>query len=335
MGTPRIDKLERNLMINGGLDFWQRDGNLSSGSELSGYNSVDRFQITTFNTSGTRQSAQQSGDVPNETGSDFSGLLSFDSTGTSTFDIKQRIEADNCRHVAGGKVSFSFWYKTDEFQDIRIRILKATGGKDNYSTTGSVYDQTFTADTSSIWKKLTIEGIDIDSDATNGLEVIITGDNPLNGSGNRFFRYAQIMLNQGEVVGEFSRAGRNIAEELILCQRYYEKSYPIGTKPGSALISGDFWYAVGYIDGTRVFGTAIDFRVRKRTTPSVTIYNDNGSSGQATFRTAGNTEDVFSTANANTERLSFTSNSGQLSAAFSNAGAGYGAAVGWEADAEL
>lgn len=333
--TPRLDRLERNLIINGGHDFWQRNNNFTNGAgELAGYQSVDRWLINTFNTSGTRRSSQQSGDTPNETGSDYLALLDFTSTGSAAFDLRQKIESDNCRHVAGGKLSFSFWYKTDEFQQVRVRLFKATAGKDDWATSSSFYDQTFSASTSGTWQQLVIEGIDVDSDATNGIELIISGSTPLNGSGARFFRWAQVMLVEGDTAKDFKRAGRTIGEELALCQRYYEKSGDIDSTAsvGPPIL---VFPNLNFMTTSGIPPAAHHFQTRKRKTPSIYLWDQVGNGGLGVSSARISTVATGGAATNNVTVGSLTGRETHFYWQMGASGSFAGYYVSWAADAEL
>lgn len=44
MGTPRIDRLERNLIINGGFDIWQRNTSFAGTAGGAQVYTADRWQ---------------------------------------------------------------------------------------------------------------------------------------------------------------------------------------------------------------------------------------------------------------------------------------------------
>jgi hypothetical protein len=72
----------------------------------------------------------------------------------------------------------------------------------------------------------------------------------------------------------------DIGDELRRCQRYYEKSYPIGVKPGSAAAGASFSHTVDA--ATTYASIQVPFKVEKRVYPSVTLYNPvSGAQGQA------------------------------------------------------
>lgn len=95
---------------------------------------------------------------------------------------------------------------------------------------------------------------------------------------------ADVKLEQGNQVTPFVQ--RLFAEELALCQRYYEKSYGVETPPGnsenSSVIAGKA------NDCTWVQG--VQWAVRKRVAPTVNIYSTNGAKNRLT-RTDGSDTD--------------------------------------------
>lgn len=231
MGLPRLDRIDQNYLINGGLDYWQHNNNKTDPTSLAGYNSVDRFTVTTFNMTNLISAAQE-GDKPNEL-TKRSGLLQFTSSATASFDIAQKIESIFARQLVDEKISFSGYFKTDEFAQLRIRLAVPTV-VDNYTAIDVFYDQNHVIPSNSTWNKLEVENILVPSTAHRGVVLIISGVGPINQSGTRFLRYSQLKINIGEKAQEFSYASGNAMEELRLCQRYFEKSYPVDVVPGTA-----------------------------------------------------------------------------------------------------
>ena len=78
-------------------------------------------------------------------------------------------------------------------------------------------------------------------------------------------------LEVGDTATSFEH--RSFSDELIRCQRYYEKSYPQSVVPGTAS-----YYSGSYTcrDGTAssvVRYYPVNYKVVKRSTPNITIYN--------------------------------------------------------------
>jgi hypothetical protein len=89
---------------------------------------------------------------------------------------------------------------------------------------------------------------------------------------------------------------RPFSVELSLCQRYFEKSYPINIAPGTANIYQGADYQVQAVYTTNPYAGALitsTFKVTKRTSaPAITVYNpDNGTPNQLTIFSAGATFD--------------------------------------------
>ncbi|MBB6730063.1 hypothetical protein [Cohnella zeiphila] len=88
---------------------------------------------------------------------------------------------------------------------------------------------------------------------------------------------AQVQLNAGDTALPFQP--RSFAEELTLCQRYFEKSYDISTTPGTITDVGRIG---GRVQATGNFAVecGIRFRVAKRISPTVQTYSpDSGNPG--------------------------------------------------------
>ena len=81
-----------------------------------------------------------------------------------------------------------------------------------------------------------------------------------------------VKLEIGSVATPFNR--QSLAKSMADCQRYYEKSYNVGDKPGTATIaSGEFFYASGAASGITSGGMSTRFAVAKRAQPNITIYS--------------------------------------------------------------
>lgn len=122
---------------------------------------------------------------------------------------------------------------------------------------------------------------------------------------NGTLEFARIALRQGAEAVHSETFNRSFAEELLLCQRYYEKSYDMATAPGTATTTGAIAFkahTTGHIQG-------LPFKVQKRTAPVMTFYNPNsGASG--TWRDVGGSTDKTATADLTGEsncRVTLTS----------------------------
>lgn len=89
---------------------------------------------------------------------------------------------------------------------------------------------------------------------------------------------------------------RQPAVELLLCQRYYEKSYSAGVAPGAATDQGQSaFFLYGLPNTNYAGGTTSHFKVTKRATPAITLYSpQTGAAGQ--IYNAGTSADVAGSA---------------------------------------
>ena len=104
---------------------------------------------------------------------------------------------------------------------------------------------------------------------TKGGNVSITGgtDTTLRFSSGTF---SLVQLEPGTVASGFER--RSYGQELALCQRYYEKSYDIGTPLGTA----GFGNCIEDFYASALQPCRVRFQVSKRNAPTITIWDSAG-----------------------------------------------------------
>jgi len=172
---------------------------------------------------------------------------------------------------------------------------------------------TLVADT---WTKVEVttagnSNLQIDNDAASGLTVFVvphygtdfTGGGEVsttdwydrNGQSDAYLpNYAQnwantasatfditgVQLELGDTATPFEH--RSFADELARCQRYYEKSYNYGTAVGTSTYLGAITMGGGTTGSTTSFSPLLcpQYKVRKRTAPTVTVYDPAGTSGK-------------------------------------------------------
>ena len=87
------------------------------------------------------------------------------------------------------------------------------------------------------------------------------------GTVNETWHITGVQLEVGSVATPFEH--RSFGDELVRCKRYYEKSYPQGTDPGSVFtVAG-----TDYVSRTNLYRTFEPFAVEKRATPTVKFYS--------------------------------------------------------------
>jgi hypothetical protein len=114
--------------------------------------------------------------------------------------------------------------------------------------------------------------------------------------------------------------------ELARCQRYYEKSYDLGTAVGAANANtGTSNIAVAFLGATGFVGTNAYYKQTKRASPTVTLYSPiTGAAGKV--RDFSNTVDLTPTLATGQSALNWSA---------SPAGTNYNVGTHWTADARL
>jgi hypothetical protein len=294
----------KNKIINGNFDIWQRGTSVTGVAD--GQYVSDRFRAA--RTGSTADISRQTftlgqTDVPNEP-TYFHRTVVSSVAGSGNYCILQhRIES--VRTLAGQTATLSFWAKTDASKNIAIEFVQTFGSGGSPSSFVTAIGVSTCSLTTS-WQKFTItvsipsiSGKTLGSNNDDDLRVFFWFDGGSNwdartnslGQQSGTFDIAQVQLEAGSVATPFEV--RPLGVELALCQRYYEKSYDIGTSPGTITtpFNGSVWlpYDTGNI------GATLLFRVIKRASPTITVYNSStGVSGK--IRDSTNGADVTATA---------------------------------------
>jgi hypothetical protein len=95
-----------------------------------------------------------------------------------------------------------------------------------------------------------------------------------------------VQLEVGTAATPFER--RDYGRELVMCQRYCQKSYPTGTAPGTTSIGG---YAAngGLANGTFNCRSSIRFAAEMRVAPTLSYWDYVGNASRASSWNTGNT----------------------------------------------
>ena len=359
--APRIDAFyKQNQIIDGNFDFWQRGTSFSCSGSSNTY-TADRW-LTAINSTAGVVTVTQSTDIPN-VNSQYSWKAQV-ATATATVAagdylfLEQRIEGSNFKLVAGKTVTLSFYVKA--FQSgTYYAFLKNNAYDRSYvapftvtaSATWQLITLPITLSTTGTWLYDTNVGLRVCFALTAGATFqtgttgqwvagnYVAGSSVQNflSSTSNTFQVSQVMLHEGSVAQQFALAGGTIGGELIMCQRYFEKSYSQSINPGAVTVTGAFTYSSGVVGaaGTAVVAGQLNFKVEKRTAPTMTAYETlsgtinvcnqlltNGNrSGTATFTVGAGNFSGISTSGVQMNLNNGTSFSGFL--------------VHWTAEAEL
>ena len=347
----------RNIVINGAMQVVQR-GTVSSLTGSS-YGGPDRFRLG-LSGAGTHR-ILQSATVPS--GSGFANSWRLDCTTADTsitssdqISCQYRIEGQDVQQLKKGtssaeKVTLSFWVRSSLTGTYVLELMD----EDNTRHIAKTYTIS-QADTFE-HKILTFDGDTtgvLDDDNARSLQIqwwlaagptYTTGTLPtswasrvdanravghnvnLASSTDNNWYLTGVQLEVGDTATDFEH--RSFGEELLLCKRYFEKSYDVGTAPGtnSDYNSTENWTVNGDGSGNAIISPS--FKVEKRGAATMVAYRATGETGSWNYYRNGATSTggvTFDRIGTNTTRCYTAIGSNWASASI------FGH---WTADAEL
>ena len=287
LDTPNLGR--RNLVINGAMQVAQRNLNGSdTGVTASQYGPVDRFKCRTHSTAGTLTLAHSS-DAP--AGFDRSYRCTVTTPGTiqttESLRLDTLIEAQELVRLGHGTsdatgFTISFWVKSSTTGTYSLNVYQYDGSEQ--------VNQLYTIDASDTWEYKTLSfsgntGTAINYDNGAGFEVAwflssgpqIGTNSPSSnwaayttanyGAGhtanisavtNGYLAITGVQLEVGSIATPFEH--RRVAEELLLCQRYY---YRHGDFDDRKVIAQSYRTSATDVEGVVTFPTTM------RTGPSL------------------------------------------------------------------
>ena len=283
----------RNIIINGDMRINQRQVGVTSITGAADTMMVDRFAC--FAGTGA-YNAEQSTDAPS--GFSYSLKATCTSVGTDDSEVwfQYKPEAQDLAHLDYGSsdakdFTLSFWVKSTTTGQAGIYFYQSDGNR--------AYQGRYTINSSNTWeyKSVTIPGDPsglFNNDNGVGLEVRWylagkTGDSNTNVWGtntqNRspstwdvlstvgnVFAITGVQMEVGDTATPFEH--RTYGEELLLCQRYYERiqDYNPQSQDTSGSTSSEVLIGLGLaLSSTRVLGRLDGWKVTKRVPPTVSI----------------------------------------------------------------
>jgi hypothetical protein len=316
--SPNINSL-RNRIINGAMVIDQRNAGASVTVTGNPY-TLDRW-YSAASVDGKYTVQQNAGSVTPPTGyTNYLGCTVGASANVTVgtndyFGIRQAIEGYNVADFGFGAatastVTLSFWVRSSVTGTYGA-TLKNGGNNRSYPftyaiSTANTWEQktvTIAGDTSGIW--LTTNGVGLY--VTFGLGVgstlsgtagswqasnlwSATGATNWISTNSATFYITGVQLEKGSVATSFDY--RPYGTELALCQRYFEKTYEIGTAPAttSTTTTSLVLYAAANSLSVSLNSTWY-YKVSKRDVPTVTLYNPStGATG--TFRSIDASTDI-------------------------------------------
>jgi len=287
----------KNRIINGAMVIDQRNAGASVSG--NGVYTLDRWYAqASVNSKYTVQ--QNAGSVTPPAGfANYLGVTVASSSytvGTSeNFSLLQAIEGYNMADFAWGTASASS--VTLSFR-VYSSLTGTFGGSLQNSAQNRSYPFTYTISNANTWTTISITIAGDQSGTwlkTNGAGIYMwiglgvgatvsgtagswsgsnyvgaTGATSILGTANATFYITGVQLEKGSIATSFDY--RPYGTELVLCQRYYEKSFPATWVPGTAS------FATGFISTTSPTASGGEasgdrFIVPKRASPTVVTYN--------------------------------------------------------------
>ena len=304
----------RNIIINGDMSIAQR-GTSTSSITGNGYHTIDRYK-TNLSSAGT-WTQSRSTTAPTDQG--FATSLKMDCTtadgSLSASDylyIEQNIEGQFLQYLKKGTSSaesttLSFWVRSNKTGTYIASI------KDNDNT--RMINQSYTISSADTWEKKTITfagdttgtlGNDnatsfrlilwlaAGSDYTSGTlstswesqtnANLAVGQVNLADSTSNEWYITVVQLEAGTSASDFEFLPKDV--NLTRCQRYFQKSYDLDTTPGTATDTGVYWTGGSSDSGNNV-SFLPSYKTTMRSSPSVTGYARDGTSGEGSYFRSG------------------------------------------------
>ena len=289
----------RNRIINGDMRIDQRNAGASvavSGSIFT----LDRWGAVATQTS--RFTVQQNaGSVTPPAGfSRYLGVTSssaYSILSTDLFRVSQSIEGFNISDFAWGTadarpVTLSFWVRSSLTGSFSVCLQNSANTRAypilytiNSANTWQFVTITIPGETSGTWAQdnslgvLIQWGLGVGSTKTATSGAWATGDFnaapgavSVVGTNGATFYLTGVQLEAGPFATPFER--RSFGQELALCQRYYQKTFPLATVPASNLGTAGAVFGSSSVNNVS-FTVTRAFLVQMRAAPTMTYFSPN------------------------------------------------------------
>jgi hypothetical protein len=291
----------RNRIINGDMRIDQRNAGaaVTTSALQSNIFTLDRWSY--YNDVVSKRTIQRVAEAPPGFIDSLKvTVIATDTVGPQQF-LRQAIEGFNIADLGWGTAqaqpaTLSFW--------VRSSVTGQMGGTIQNATANRSYPFAYTINSANTWeyKTVAISGETTGTWQTgNGMGVSIifengpgfntraagawastnastaTGSVNLCATLNATWQITGVQLEVGTVATPFER--RPFGTELVLCQRYFQKSYNLETVPGTATGSGSFALGSFAFNTTSTWGANITFQQEMRASPTVVLFNGAGTSG--------------------------------------------------------
>lgn len=203
----------KNYCINGNFDFWQRGASYGSGTNRY---TADRWYHWFNNGSVSRQAIT---DLP---GSRYCLRWNADS-GSTQSNLLQAIEQPETKRLVGKKVTVSMYLRKGSAFDGSIDLYFGSNfvSEARQAEASDLYSGTHTSQVTTSWSKVSFTTTSAVLSTAQSLTLSIEHRNVVSGGANNYLEVAQVMINEGEQPADFEIAGKSLAAEFLMCQRFY------------------------------------------------------------------------------------------------------------------
>lgn len=301
----------RNRLINSDMRIDQRNNGASVTVTSDGQYTLDRWKSPSRPASKFTVQQNAGAVTPPAGFTNYLGVTSSSAYSVAAEDyeaIQQRIEGFNFSDLGWGTanaqpITISFWVRSSLTGTFGGALYNASANRSypftyTVSAANTWEQKTFTVqgDTSGTWLMGTNAGLSL----TFGLGVgstysgtagtwagtlyfSATGATSVVGTNGATFYITGVQLEAGTVATPFER--RDYGRELMMCQRYFQKSYDMATVGGAATFVGLSFIGAGtqgaglttgYMEGRE------PFPVRMRASPTVIGWDSSGNLGKCT-----------------------------------------------------
>jgi lipoprotein-anchoring transpeptidase ErfK/SrfK len=297
----------RNLIINGAMQVAQR-GTSETGVTSTGVFVLDRFKLSVADTA--EYTVSQSTTTPDG----FANSMKWDNTTANASPssgqyalFSQNIEGQNLQHLKYGTASaqsmtLSFWVRSNKTGTYVCELLTPDSPNRHIN-------KSYTISSADTWEHKTItfpgdtSGV-INNDNGNGLSVTwwlgagsayssgtlqtswgaldqtarAVGNVNLSDSTSNEWYITGVQLEVGDKATPFEH--RSFAEELVLCERYFQKTYKYSDTFGTNTSEG----CINFVPHNTADSYSIVYSQEMRANPSVTTTRKNGGANSSAQR---------------------------------------------------
>ena len=303
----------RNIVYNGEMKVAQRSASTTGLGAAAGYFTLDRWRISPTATAG-RLTMAQVADGP----AGFANCLKFTTTtadtsiaATEKLFLQQKFEGQDLQQLQKGtatakQFTVSFYVKGNAAAIYSVELKDADNNRINtqsfaVTTAWNRIELIFAGDTTGALDDDNAESLAINiwlhggsnftggtyasntwASTTDANRYAVADRTSIFDATSRTFFITGVQMEIGASATDFEH--RSYGEELTLCHRYYEKSYPSTHKAGTNLASNQdavHMQSVATLeDGGSRMRMSKDFKVSKRAAPTVVYYDMVSASGR-------------------------------------------------------